>query len=58
MTGHIQVGVGAGPVLRAFDVPEEVVEDARYDEIVAYWLTYRSWGIAFRVLLSPHGASR
>ncbi len=50
VSADIQVGVGFSPVLDTFGEPDEVAEDAKYEQSTAFWVSYRGWGIAFRVL--------
>lgn len=51
VSGEVQVGVSFVPALDAFGRPDEVIEDAKYAGATAFWVSYRAWGIAFRVLL-------
>jgi len=51
VTAPIMIGLGFSPVVVDFGEPDEVVEDAKYEQSTAFWVSYRGWGIAFRVLL-------
>lgn len=51
VSGEIQVGVGFAPAIDAFGRPDEVIEDAKHADATAFWVSYRAWGIAFRVLV-------
>ncbi len=48
----LQVGSAFNKVLRQFGPPDTalIVEDARYDGAIAYWMPYPIAGIAFRVI--------
>jgi len=51
VSDEVQVGVSFTPAAATFGRPDKVSEDARYAGTTAYWVTYGSWGIAFRVLV-------
>ncbi len=52
----IQVGLLFGPARQAFGRPDQIAEDARYPNAVAWWTRYDALGIAFRILGQSPGA--